>query len=126
VGVPEEYMTVLTHEYVLGVYGVFMLHFEKFFRFVNLAQKNHLGWKSLVKFWKFEWDDIVRSLMWLGILIAIDDEILAKYNTWAETDIELLQPWMYFAAGFGIDRIIVSIKKNTKFLDRKIDINLYK
>ena len=111
---------------MMGVYGVLMLHLEKFFRFVNIAQKNKLGWKSLFKFWWLEWDDIVRSLMWFGLVVVYDDELLGKYNDWAEVDLHEAASWMYFMAGFGIDRIIVNLKKKTNFLDRKIDINLYK
>jgi len=110
----------------MGVYGVLMLHLEKFFRFVNIAQKNKLGWKSLFKFWWLEWDDIVRSLMWFGLVVVYDDELLGKYNDWAQVDVIEAASWMYFVAGFSIDRLIVNLKKKTNFLDRKIDINLYK
>jgi hypothetical protein len=111
---------------MMGVYGVFMFHLEKFFRFVNIAQKKKLGWRSLFKFWWFEWDDIVRSLFWFGIVVVYDDEILGKYNDWAQVDIQAAASWHYFLAGFGIDRIIVNVKKKANFFDRKIDITLYK
>jgi hypothetical protein len=122
----ETVIPMLSHEYVVAGYGVVMFHLEKFFRFVNLAQKNKLGWRSLFKFWWFEWDDMVRSFFWVGVLIAFDDDLVAKYNSWAETDIASPTTWMYFVTGFGIDRLVVNLKKNAKILDRKIDINLYK
>lgn len=120
------YFNILQHEHMMGVYGVFMMHLEKFFRFVNLAQKNKMGWRSLFRFWWFEWDDIVRSLMWFGLVVVYDDELLGGYNSWAETDIQVAQHWMYFVAGFGIDRIVMIFKSKTKFIDREIDINLYR
>lgn len=120
------YFNILQHEHMMGVYGVFMMHLEKFFRFVNLAQKNKMGWRSLFRFWWFEWDDIVRSLMWFGLVVVYDDELLGGYNSWAETDIQDAQHWMYFVAGFGIDRIVMIFKSKTKFIDREIDINLYR
>jgi len=120
------WIKILGHEHMMGVYGVFMLHFEKFFRFVNLAQKHKLGWRSIGKFWWLEWDDIVRSLMWFGLVVVYDDELLSIYNGWAETDVQQAQHWMYFVAGFGIDRLIVNLKQKTKFIDRKIDLDLYR
>lgn len=116
---------LLEHEYAMAVYGVMLLHIYKWFIFVGLAQKKKLGWKAPFKFWLLEWDDIGKSLVWVGIMIVLDDEVLGWYNGWAEVDVTDVQPWMYFVGGFFIDSLRRAIATKAKFKDPEIDIDLY-
>lgn len=107
--------------------GVMMLHVEKYFTAVNLFQRNRMPIiASSRKFWINEWDDMGKSLTWVGFAIALDDEILGVYNGWAEFDIHDAEPYMYFVLGFCIDSWIVRFKKKTGFRTQKIDLELYK
>lgn len=102
-------INILSHEYFLAFIGVVAWHFEIWRREKNKSDKldekfNHR------KFFSKEWDDIVRSMFWVGLAIAFDDELLEWYNGWAEVDYAQLEKWMYFVGGFSIDRIVQQFK----------------
>ncbi len=95
----ESIQTILSHEYTLAVYGVLLWQFEQYFvskdplkEFLNKSHKN-----------------IGRSLIWVGIIVVFDDEILAKYNEWAAMDYVDAPLYMYTMAGFFIDMIRTKI-----------------
>jgi hypothetical protein len=80
---------------MLAVYGVLLWQVEQYFvskdplkQFLNKSHKN-----------------IGRSLIWVGIVVVFDDEILAKYNQWAAMDYSEAPLYMYTTAGFFIDMI---------------------
>ena len=90
---------ILFHEYTLAVYGVLLWQVEQYFVskdpikvFLNKSHKN-----------------IGRSLIWVGIVVVFDDEILAKYNHWAAMDYAEMPFFMYTVAGFFIDMIRTKI-----------------
>lgn len=85
-------LNILTHEYVLAVYGVVAWQLEGFFR----------SNKSLSEYHRQAWREMGQSLIWVGIAVVFDDEILAQYNSWAEMDYHAPEPWMYTATGFFI------------------------
>lgn len=90
---------ILSHEYTLAVYGVLLWQLEQYFvssdpikEFLNKSHKN-----------------IGRSLIWVGIIVVFDDEILTKYNEWAAMDYSEAPLFMYTVAGFFIDMIRTKI-----------------
>jgi hypothetical protein len=93
--------TLLLHEYLLTVYGILIWQFEQYFSF-NGTIKEYL---------KYSYRTIGRSLIWGGIIVIFDDEILAKYNEWAEYDYIDMPLYMYTVAGFFVDVIRTKITK---------------
>lgn len=93
--------TILTHEYTLAMYGVLAWQLEGFFRSKKTLREYHAA----------AWRDMGRALVWIGLVIVFDDEILAKYNQWAEVDYSEPMPWMYMAAGFFITVLRTKIGK---------------
>lgn len=94
-------ITILTHEYTLAMYGVLAWQLERFFR----------SKKNLKEYHKGAWRELGQALVWIGIVIVFDDELLAKYNEWAEIDYAEPVPWMYIAAGFFITLLRTKIGK---------------
>jgi len=95
---------ILSHEYMLAVYGVLLWQVEQYFS-SKLDFKEFLG-KSV--------KNVGRSLIWVGIVVVFDDEILAKYNHWAAVDYETAPLYMYTVAGFFIDFIRSKIADRLK------------
>lgn len=91
----ELFHKIFTHEYVLAVYGVLLWQVEQWYR----------SKKPFKDFYKESYHNIGRSLIWVGIVIVFDDEILAKYNQWAAMDYMVVPIYMYTVAGFFIDLI---------------------
>lgn len=92
---------LLQHEYLLAVYGVLLWQVEQYF-----SHKLPFG-----EFIKKALPNIGRSLIWVGIIVVFDDEILAKYNHWAAVDYKEAPAYMYTVAGFFIDFIRSQISK---------------
>jgi hypothetical protein len=92
---------ILSHEYMLAIYGVMLWQVEQYF-ISDLNYKEFFG--ESVK-------NIGRSMIWVGIVVVFDDEILAKYNEWAHVDYETAPLYMYTVAGFFIDVIRSNISK---------------
>ena len=93
---------VIFHPYFLAVYGIVLWQVEQWFEtkktgrdFLRGAQRN-----------------IGRSLIWVGVVVVFDDEIMAKYNAWAAVDYTTIPLYFYTAAGFFIDVI------RSKWIDR--------
>lgn len=86
---------ILTHEYLLAVYGVLLWQVEQYFESKD----------NLKMFLKHSSKSIGRSLIWVGIVVVFDDELLAKYNHWAAMDYVEIPSYMYTIAGFFIDLI---------------------
>lgn len=87
--------SIIFHPYILAMYGVLLWQVEQWFsskkpfkEFIGSANRN-----------------IGRSLIWVGIVVVFDDEILAKYNEWAAMDYHEMPLYMYTIAGFFIDLI---------------------
>lgn len=87
--------SVILHPYVLAVYGVLLWQAEQF-----LSLK-----KPLKQFVKEAGPNIGRSLIWVGIVVVFDDEIMGKYNHWAAVDYKEIPLYFYTIAGFFIDFI---------------------
>jgi hypothetical protein len=86
---------ILTHEYLLAVYGVLLWQVEQYFESKD----------TIKEFAKKSHKNIGRSLIWVGIVVVFDDELLAKYNHWAALDYVETPLYMYTVAGFFIDLI---------------------
>jgi len=94
--------SVILHPYTLAVYGVLLWQVEQWMEtrdsfptFVKRSQRN-----------------IGRSLIWVGVVVVFDDEIMGRYNRWAEVDYSVIPLYFYTIAGFFIDLI------RTKFVDK--------
>ncbi len=94
-------LTILCHEYTLAMYGVVAWQLEEFFR----------SKKTLASYHRHAWREMGRALVWIGVIIVFDDEILQQYNSWAEQDYESAEPWMYVAGGFFVTIIRSQIGK---------------
>lgn len=94
--------TFIVHPYVLAVYGVLLWQFEQYFEskgnFSNFFIKSR--------------KNIYRSLIWVGIVVVFDDEIMSQYNEWAEMDYKDIPLYFYTIAGFFIDFI------RSRFIDK--------
>lgn len=93
---------VIFHPYFLAVYGVLLWQVEQWYttkltfrEFLKRAQRN-----------------IGRSLIWVGLVVVFDDEIIRKYNQWAEIDYVEIPLYFYTVAGFFIEII------RSKIIDR--------
>jgi hypothetical protein len=93
---------IIFHPYFLAVYGVLLWQTEQWFEskskfnvFIRSSQRN-----------------IGRSLIWVGLVVVFDDEIMRKYNQWAELDYTEIPLYFYTIAGFFIDLI------RSKFIDK--------
>ena len=86
--------SLLLHPYTLAVYGVLLWQIEQWWQSKD-------DWKTFVK--KSQ-KNIGRSLIWVGLVVVFDDEIIGKYNHWAAADIHTPAPlYFYTIAGFFID-----------------------
>jgi len=97
----ESLLVFLQHEYILALYGVAGWHLEEFFR----------SKKTFKEFHSHAWRETGQALVWVGMVVVFDDEILRQYNEWAEQDYETALPWMYVASGFFITVIRSRIQK---------------
>lgn len=93
--------SIILHPYILAVYGVLLWQVENWFtskkpfkQFLNDASGN-----------------IGRSLIWVGVVVVFDDEILSKYNEWAAMDYHEMPLFMYTIFGFFIDLIRSKLTK---------------
>ena len=100
-----------THEYVLAFYGVICWQLAEFFG----TKKT---WRS---YWKTETRETLRSLIWIGILIAFDDELLSWYNHFTWHDKQETFPAMYFVGGFFIDYFRIKFSNFNKSTNEKPD-----
>lgn len=81
---------ILLHEYSLALYGVILWQVEQAF---------------VVKDWtiKHSIRNVGRSLIWVGVIVVFDDELLAQYNKIVILDYKEAPFWLYIIAGFLID-----------------------
>lgn len=96
--------TILFHPYVLAVYGVLLWQVEQYFSLK----------KPFKQFIESALPNIGRSLIWVGIVVVFDDEIMGKYNHWAAVDYAEIPVYFYTIAGFFIDVIRTRIASNIK------------
>jgi hypothetical protein len=94
--------SIIFHPYVLALYGVTLWQIEQWFT----------SRKPFLSFIKDAHRNIGRSLVWVGIVVVFDDEIMAKYNQWAAVDYSDIPLYFYTIAGFFIDLI------RTKIIDK--------
>jgi len=92
---------IIFHPYILAMYGIILWQIEQYFTLK----------KPFKEFWKIAEGNLYRSLVWVGLVVVFDDEILAKYNIWAAQDFEQMPLYMYTVAGFFIDFIRTKITK---------------
>jgi hypothetical protein len=86
-------MWIFAHEYSLVMYGVILWQVEQWLQsrtpfrgFLPTAARN-----------------IGRSMIWVGLIVVFDDELLAQYNSIAHVDYQNAPFWMYMVAGFAVD-----------------------
>lgn len=86
----EDMLSLLTHEYVLVLYGVVA--------------------------WEIAWGKkgqrlrcAIRSMAFGGAIVAFDDEFLARFNDWAVIDFEFWPWYLYSIAGFSVDWVLTKI-----------------
>lgn len=96
--------TILFHPYVLAVYGVLLWQVEQYFTLK----------KPFNEFLRLCLPNIGRSLIWVGIVVVFDDEIIGKYNQWAAVDYIEIPLYFYTIAGFFIDVIRTRIASKIK------------
>jgi len=93
--------SVIFHPYVLAMYGVLIFQLEQYF----------ISKKSYKEFLRSAKGNIYRSLVWVGLVVVFDDELLSQYNNWAAKDYEQMPLYMYTVAGLFIDFIRTKITK---------------
>jgi hypothetical protein len=84
---------ILTHEYVLTLYGVILWQIEQ-----SIEQKLTFN-ESLKKIKR----NVISSFVWVGFIIVFDDELLSRYNEFAHVDYDEPPFFMYIIGGFLID-----------------------
>jgi len=103
----EMLTNILSHEYLLIVYGIVLWHFMEYVAFKNREQdlKKRKKWK------KEQIDDFILSLSFAPLIVIFDDEILKYYNTIFDGTQEVFDKKIYFLSGLCIDRIIYMVMK---------------
>jgi hypothetical protein len=86
-------LSILTHEYTLTLYGVILWQIEQCIEF-------SLTFDESIKKMK---RNVFSSLIWVGLIVVFDDELLARYNEVAHVDYEDAPYFMYMLGGFLID-----------------------
>lgn len=83
------------HEYLLALYGVLLWHLEQYFHYKGTFKE------YISKSFK----TIGSSLIWVGIALVFDDELLDQYNDWANENYMDIPKVGYVMIGFFIDVI---------------------
>ena len=96
--------SIILHPYVLAMYGVLLWQVEQYFSLK----------KPFKHFIKEVGPNLGRSLIWVGIVVVFDDEIIGKYNQWAAVDYTEIPLYFYTIAGFFIDFIRTRISSKLK------------
>lgn len=91
--------SAVLHPYILAVYGILLWQVEQYFA-LN---------KPMRQFYKESLPNVGRSLIWVGIVVVFDDELIAKYNHWAAVDYKEIPLYFYTISGFFIDFIRTKI-----------------
>ena len=94
-------MEIFLHEYLLGLYGVILWQVEQAF-----AKKGFTFIHAI--------RNVGRSMIWVGAIVVFDDELLSRYNAFANLDYVTPTWWMYVASGFSIDLIRSYFTKDKK------------
>lgn len=97
-------LNIFTHEFTLTLYGVMLFHIEQ-------CIQDKLPYKESVKNIK---RGVVSSLIWVGFVIAFDDELLSRYNEFANVDYSDPPFFMYILGGFMVDFLKEWYKKFRK------------
>jgi hypothetical protein len=104
---------ILTHEYVLAMYGIVLWQ-------ISLYLKTSLSFKA---FSKIAFKRMLDCLVWVGMLIVFDDEILAWYNHYAHVDYSSPPFFMYIFLGFITNILITFVTHKYKSLNGEITNN---
>lgn len=96
------------HEYLLAFYGVIIWQIERYFHFEG----------SLKDFISKSKKNVGSSMIWVGLGVVFDDELLAQYNRIASVDYSEVPLIGYVVLGF-----LVNILKTT-ILQTKIQEQL--
>ena len=94
-------INILTHEYVLILYGVILWQIEQ-----SIEQKLTFN-QSIQKIKR----NVISSFVWVGFIIVFDDELLARYNEFAHVDYDEPPFFMYIIGGFLIDFFRTKFKR---------------
>lgn len=98
----EEILPYITHEYMLVFYGVILWQIEQ----ISTAWITKKPAGNRIPF-------IIRSMLWGGIFVIFDDEMLTRYNAIANVDYDNPPWWMYVIIGFLVDFV------RTYFFEKK-------
>lgn len=86
-------LNIITHEYSLTLYGVVLWQIEQC---IELSLTLDESFKRIKK-------NVMSSLIWIGIVVVFDDELLARYNEVAHVDYTDPPFFMYLLGGFLVD-----------------------
>ena len=90
------------HEYLLAFYGVIIWQIERYFHFDG----------SIKDFIYKSKKNIGSSMIWVGLGVVFDDELLAQYNRIASVDYSEVPLIGYVILGFLINIIKTNILKS--------------
>lgn len=92
---------LIFHEYILALFGVVLWELEQVFAKKIKTKKKFFG-------------NIGRSMVWIGLIVSFDDELLARYNAIALVHYKHPPFWMYILIGFLTDIIRTRFTKKVK------------
>lgn len=81
------------HEYLLAFYGVIIWQIERYFHFEG----------TLKEFFQKSIKNVGSSMIWVGLAVVFDDELLAQYNRIASVDYGSVPLIGYVVIGFLIN-----------------------
>lgn len=99
----QSILNILIHEYTLTLYGVILWQIEQC---IELGLSLDESIKKIKK-------NVLSSLIWIGIVVVFDDELLSRYNEIALVDYTDPPFFMYLLGGFSVDFL------KTKYKDFK-------
>lgn len=95
----NEAIQILSHEYLMALYGVLAWQVWEL-----IQSKNKITFKTHVHV-------VLKSMFWASLVVVFDDELIAQYDKFAELDYTDMPKWGYTLAGFAIDIIVSFVKK---------------
>jgi hypothetical protein len=90
------------HEYLLAFYGVLIWQIERYFHFDG----------SLKEYFQKSIKNVGSSMIWVGLGVVFDDELLAQYNKLASVDYSSVPLIGYVVLGFLINILRSSFLKS--------------
>lgn len=94
---------LLLHEYFLISYGVLLWEAERTVEGMLRESVPQLTFRQRLAC-------ILRGMGWAGLAVIFDDELLARYNEWAQVDYSEIPTYGYVVIGFLIDIVVSKVK----------------